>query len=902
MSIKHAEGVYAGPVGGVLPAAAVERGAGVSGWLKWKLTAADKDKYESAIVVLNKAVSAGEWDVRKALVSDQLQGTDTLHSVSERLLIGGRLGMAVAMESIICTALDYSASALSMVLGYMTGRHVRRKHDGMTPSERMREFENATLDTVLRSFDRQRPYRTEYSLADQTCDLGEARSKFGRRLFRVAADFRTVQIWGLTQWLESWANLDHHLAFCAGLFGLWCRLRRVVSDLAGDCLITPVSDGAAGDVATSAVAGEQMSSGVEYEHKEYEHKGDDFATAPADSTGTLDWLAALEEWRPAGGGVYLHTSRVAMQKLMDVVAVLLCLKGNSLPVIFKTPVIAHFERAEDDLLNLRFELAGPRDGDDSFLPREGRGADVEHFLDRNAKLVVGDPPSVPSLCTLHLCAPVSERLDHRDSVLGFIVLPPDFVSDDRFENTADIQVAKHFTERVLIDDCYSEGGPRAPRKWPASVSHLQTHYSQASLAKLQEHGLFMPLSGSRRGEHGGVTSWETLQALRKEGRADRVTLMPVVSSAVVEVDSTVFTRLTAAAVALVEQAALFERSMLSLDKNGMKIPKTSRASAAGAVPIAMTATKLYRTHPLSFMRAAIELGERVGGTTMSDMMKCIFSACALACDDSVTAVSVATSLRLWRWRELAVPVLQRVIAERANLLCVCVTRDRREQCNDLKLSGSTDVATVAEPPCPVSGGGVFSGRRLLGRKLAWTLEPVPVAIADTPGWVYQSVNPPLVYSASLKFDGGDWFCCMDAPASVPRSMGLDVSTRVWYSRIGFRVFGRTRTSAVEDVWHGLIHMPTARRERVPGAVLKKVEERWAEQFEVLRKACYGGLKQVDLAEMSGGLHFRSDIRESEARAVFEPPRVGSDRTLPIAWKVDLDMAVVRVRCAGDWTS
>lgn len=868
--------------GAVKPADAVRAAAQIPAWVTTNLEGDQLAQFDNYIAVLGAAEASNTFDVRRALVSGEWQAPDALRVTCERLHAGARLSMAVIMESVMAVAVDDAAYSVGVLLGgivFGASSKPRRRATGLTESAMLHSLSTATMSEILEAIDRQRPLQPRCNLARQPVDEAASKKRFGRRLYEISKNFRKVQVWGLTDWLSPFRALDHSLMYCVGLFAIWGRMREIV----------------AGEVGAGALNKKI----VDELKEEYEVKSEaaDFVGAEDVAGGAgieavcLDWDKLVDAW-----GTQMRTPSAVLRMILRVTAVLSEMQACRIPAIIKTPVIASYMSAEDELLNLIFNENGEDDGDDSFVAFEGRGADVEHFLDRNAKITVGTR-SVPSLSGFHLVEPVCARVDKVDAVIGFVVLPHDWQHRDRSASVStELRVGEAFNENVLVERCYAPGVKRARGKFPSVLSHVFSHYTVDVLQKLAPYGLFVPLDGAKIVP--GVATGETFSALRKSGTTERVKLMPVIALHAANTRSTLFQRLTGSGVAAVENAALFERCMIALAPGGVKTTKGARMKSGKAAEhlIAQESVRRYRTHALSFMRAALLLGRKLGGDELTCLMRALCAACATGADASVVGFELTSAILFGKWRELAMSSMRSVIDDRANLLCLCSTAGKIQK-NELKLCA--DIATppwIFQDPAEMEGGGRFAPRESLGRKLKWTLDPVTVEPGKA-GIVYLPTDPDLAYAASVYCDGGDWFSCLEIPPSIPPSAPR-IHEFLWYRSVGFRMFDKCATTAIEDGWEALTHLNTARREVVASAAGSEMIEKWQPLFDALKKDCYIGLKRVDEDVEVGNEDFRKDLCELEVRMRFGGRR--RPRQLPITWCSTMNMAVVGVRASGVW--
>lgn len=847
--------------------------AQISTWITTDLSGVSLVALNNLVSLLSATEVCDTFDIRRVLVSGQWMSPSAVRVVSEKLHGGARLGMAVYMESVLAVSLDKAVFAVASLIATRVHGGERRRAVADSTAGYLHEFERTPIEQILVELDKHRPCTPKLALAAQTHKMADVKKMFGRRLYDLSLDFRRLQVLGLTDWLESYRNIDNCIVYCCALFAHWARMRVIVCKVDDKLFVDADEskdefDEKSGPPAVAAHDGEP--------------------DAQHDEPNSFDWEALIEQWAAPA------TSKNLLLKMMTLAAVLCSLQNCRVAVLVKTPVVARYEQREDHLLNLRFAgQDGACDDDETYIAHEGRGADIEHFLDRNAKVFLGACPSTPSLFGVHLLPPLTERVDKADAVMGFITLPNDW-RDDQFGGGG---VARGFDENVLFEKCYSAGVQPARRRFPSELTHVQTHYTAEMLVKLSTYGLYVPLISAPRGP--GVSSGQTFLALRKPG-GSHVRLMPVLLLSASERVSTLFTGLTSAACVTVECAALFERAMLALDDGGMKLPKGALCvdPARSQSMIAQEPVRVYRTHPLSYMKAALELARIVGGNEFSCLTRCLFAVCAIGADVSIPAFNVRTGAKLSQWRRRAQLAIESTIEGRGHLLCLCATRNK-EQCNETKLAQLETSPAIYVDPSPMTGGGRFATRPNLGRKLRWTLKAVSVE-AGQRDYVYLPDDSRHAYSASVFFDGGDWFNCLEVPPAVPPAT-IEIRNRVWYNSVGFRVYGRILDAAVDDAWDALTHLPTGRRERVSDESLQEVARVWADTFDTFKKNCYIGLRRGITDSESSECDFRSDIRELEARVVFAAGRgQARRRELPITWKTVMNMAVVSVRASGRW--
>lgn len=134
-------------------------------WLKCDLPGADLDNFYKYVSALSTTLAAPTSDIRLLLASDAESAGTPLRCVSEKLLAGGRLCMAVTLESVVAVALDSSALCLSLFLGFIVSGVDRRRANNLDETVLKAAFENATLPEILSGIDKFRPRVPRYPLA-----------------------------------------------------------------------------------------------------------------------------------------------------------------------------------------------------------------------------------------------------------------------------------------------------------------------------------------------------------------------------------------------------------------------------------------------------------------------------------------------------------------------------------------------------------------------------------------------------------------------------------------------------------------------------------------------------------------------------------------------------------------
>lgn len=609
-----------------------------------------------------------------------------------------------------------------------------------------------------------------------------------------------------------------------------------------------------------------------------------------------DFTRALGYWANTSKFKF-RTPVAVLEKLLKLIGVLSEMRACQIESIFKTPCCAKLVGDAAELLTARFAAwSGTGRGETEIT--EGRCADIEHPLDRNAKSFL---TVTPPLFTMRLVGPSTRRMDLRDAVIGFVVLPYNYKFRDRAFGATRVHVAQLFDENVLFDHCSG----KAAKKFPDSVNWLQTAYSKIQLETMCKSEVFVRVKDGDIPLSGGVATRELMKVWRKrpsartdvqsQKKARMVTVMPVVTVAAATLNTSVFRNITAAQMALCECAANFETCLMAVSEKGpafkdwngvVRQPRSPDTIDETTALIARETVQSYRAHPFSYFCALMQMGETLG---FGDSIKCMLATCVCVADSS-GAASAGVASETWSkekidfdvWRDNALCRARAVSDSHAHTLTACVAN--KTQVNDLKLATAAQrhewqpgmppevvLATMSTMPDPVLGGGAFSGRLALRRKLAWTLK-----------WIDGE------YAAEKYFDG-DWFNCAFCPPSTHADSSLSMPLeRMWYAATGVRVFRGGKTEAIEDSWEACMHLSTPHRPVVGIDELKQVVDALSSVYKAHKEAAYIGLKREESVPDSG-----VEVTEFGSQVRFEVAATPEmrQRVLPLAFKLKWALAI-----------